>query len=144
MNERQTNGGYAAVPEGKPEGAGTRSSAERWRVTLAQAETTTLPEGKRSAEVLDRGSMLVRLYALRGTDKQGPYTRDELYVVARGSGTFVNTGNATPSERATSCSCRRAGSTASRTSPTTSPRGSSSTARKEGGESPREEDRKGA
>ena len=34
--------------------------------------------------------MLVKYYAPRGTDAQTPHTRDELYVVARGSGTFLN------------------------------------------------------
>jgi len=34
--------------------------------------------------------MVVKYYAPRGTDEQTPHTRDEVYVVARGSGTFVN------------------------------------------------------
>ncbi|TMI83168.1 MAG: cupin domain-containing protein [Bacillati bacterium ANGP1] len=36
------------------------------------------------------GSMLVALYAPRGKDAQTPHTQDELYLVARGSGWFVN------------------------------------------------------
>ena len=34
--------------------------------------------------------MEVEIYAPRGTDPQTPHTRDELYVVVSGSGTFVN------------------------------------------------------
>lgn len=82
MSERQTNKGYAAAPEG----------AEQWRITVAEAETIPLPEGERSVPMLAHGSMLVRFYAPRGTDEQDPHTRDELYVVARGSGTFINGG----------------------------------------------------
>jgi len=36
-----------------------------------------------------RGSMVVELYAPRGVDDQQPHSQDELYFVARGSGTFV-------------------------------------------------------
>jgi mannose-6-phosphate isomerase-like protein (cupin superfamily) len=32
----------------------------------------------------------VKYYAPRGRDEQTPHTRDELYFVARGRGTFVN------------------------------------------------------
>lgn len=66
------------------------SISERKRVTVAQAAATPLREGQRSAPVLAHGGMLVRYYAPRSADEQGPHTRDELYVVARGSGTFVN------------------------------------------------------
>jgi mannose-6-phosphate isomerase-like protein (cupin superfamily) len=64
--------------------------AERWRVTVEQASTLLVPEGQRSVEVLSHGTMVVKYYTPRGTDQQTPHTRDELYVVARGSGTFIN------------------------------------------------------
>jgi mannose-6-phosphate isomerase-like protein (cupin superfamily) len=64
--------------------------AERWRVTVEQASTLLAPEGQRSVEVLSHGTMVVKYYAPRGTDQQTPHTRDELYMVARGSGTFIN------------------------------------------------------
>lgn len=70
--------------------------AGRKRVTVAEAEATPLQEGQRSAPMLAHGSMLVRFYAPRGADEQTPHTRDELYVVARGSGTFVNGGERHP------------------------------------------------
>ncbi len=54
------------------------------------------PDGKRFAEMFRHGTLLVELYEPRGTDPQTPHTRDEGYIVVKGSGEFVN-GN----ERAT-------------------------------------------
>ena len=39
--------------------------------------------------MLTHGSLLVKVYAPRGNDLQQPHTRDEVYVVAKGSGEFV-------------------------------------------------------
>lgn len=61
-----------------------------WRATVEQASALPIPEGQRSVEVLSHGTMAVKYYAPRGIDEQTPHTRDELYVVAWGSGTFVN------------------------------------------------------
>ena len=70
--------------------------AEGWWATVEQAAARPIPEGQRSVEVLSYGTMVVKYYAPRGTDEQTPHTRDELYVVARGSGTFVNGGRRQP------------------------------------------------
>ena len=60
-------------------------------VTLAEAlALLPTPEGKRSAAVFEHGTLQVKLYAPRDTDAQTPHTRDEIYVVARGEGWFVN------------------------------------------------------
>lgn len=48
--------------------------------------------GQRFAKVLEHESLLVEIYAPRGTEPQQPHTRDELYVVVTGSGRFVNGG----------------------------------------------------
>ena len=48
--------------------------------------------GERFAPVFEHGSLLVEIYAPRGTDPQQPHTRDELYIVVRGSGRFANGG----------------------------------------------------
>ncbi|MCI0573505.1 MAG: cupin domain-containing protein [Myxococcaceae bacterium] len=45
--------------------------------------------GERFAVAFERGTVSVEVYAPRGTDPQGPHTRDELYVVVQGRGTFV-------------------------------------------------------
>jgi len=60
-----------------------------WKVGTRDAAATPLPEGRRSAEVLRHGSLEVRYYAPQGVDPQTPHSRDEVYVVASGSGHFV-------------------------------------------------------
>ena len=61
------------------------------RVTLQEMlERLPGPHGQRSVLAFERGSLEVELYAPRGVDPQSPHTRDELYVVASGSGSFVN------------------------------------------------------
>jgi quercetin dioxygenase-like cupin family protein len=46
------------------------------------------PDGDRAIELLRHGTLTVMLYAPRGTDPQHPHTRDEIYVVASGTGKF--------------------------------------------------------
>lgn len=48
------------------------------------------PAGERSTMVFEHGTLTVKVYAPRGEDLQTPHTRDEVYVVIRGSGTFVH------------------------------------------------------
>ncbi len=48
------------------------------------------PNGERFTRMLAHGTMEVELYVPKGVDHQTPHTRDELYVVARGNGTFLN------------------------------------------------------
>jgi mannose-6-phosphate isomerase-like protein (cupin superfamily) len=48
------------------------------------------PGGRRWEVAFERGSLEVELYAPRGNDPQTPHTRDEIYVVVRGAGTFVH------------------------------------------------------
>ncbi|MDP9475495.1 MAG: cupin domain-containing protein [Actinomycetota bacterium] len=69
----------------------TASFAGRRRATVAGAMGLLPgPGGERFARVLEHGSMEVEVYAPRGSDPQTPHARDELYVVVRGSGRFVN------------------------------------------------------
>jgi mannose-6-phosphate isomerase-like protein (cupin superfamily) len=46
------------------------------------------PEGKRFIELFQHGTLSVELYAPRGIDPQTPHSRDEIYVIASGTGTF--------------------------------------------------------
>jgi mannose-6-phosphate isomerase-like protein (cupin superfamily) len=46
------------------------------------------PEGKRFVQLFAHGTLTVELYAPRGIDMQTPHSRDEVYVIASGSGTF--------------------------------------------------------
>ena len=68
------------------------------RLPLAEARTAPPEPGRRSALLLEHGTLEVRYYAPRGTDPQGPHTRDELYVVASGSGWFVRGAERVPFE----------------------------------------------
>jgi mannose-6-phosphate isomerase-like protein (cupin superfamily) len=65
----------------------------RFRLTVEEA-AAKLPEQTaerlRFATMLQRGSLLVELYAPRVRDAQSPHAQDELYVVVSGSGEFVN------------------------------------------------------
>ena len=63
---------------------------DRRHATTAAARTLPLPVGNLAAPVLAHGSMLVEHYAPRGVDTQQSHTRDELYVVIAGTGSFVN------------------------------------------------------
>ena len=47
------------------------------------------PDGKRFATIFKQGTLLVEIYAPRGSDPQKPHTRDEIYFVAAGSGEYV-------------------------------------------------------
>lgn len=60
--------------------------------TAQAAEMLLPPAGThpRSAAIYQHGSLLLKLFAPRGTDPQQPHTRDELYAVAKGQGWFVN------------------------------------------------------
>jgi mannose-6-phosphate isomerase-like protein (cupin superfamily) len=61
-------------------------------VTLEAARAAPIPAGQRSAPVMAHGSMLVKFYRPRGSDPQTPHDQDELYLIARGHGIFVRSG----------------------------------------------------
>src|SRR5262249_34956490 len=52
------------------------------------AKLLPTPEGQRFVELFKHGSLSVELYAPRGIDTQTPHDRDEIYVIASGTGTF--------------------------------------------------------
>lgn len=92
MKERRQIGEHQ--PSDQPDVA--TGPNEQWRATVARAGVQPPPEGERSVPIFAHGSMLLKFYAPRGTDEQTPHTRDELYVVVRGSGTFVRGGERHP------------------------------------------------
>ncbi len=47
------------------------------------------PTGEHSVSLFEHGTLVVKLYAPRGSDPQQPHSRDEVYVVAQGTGEFV-------------------------------------------------------
>jgi mannose-6-phosphate isomerase-like protein (cupin superfamily) len=63
------------------------------KITLGEAlDRLPGPQGERSVGLFEHGSLVVKLYAPRGNDPQTPHSRDEVYVVAQGSGEFVCAG----------------------------------------------------
>ena len=44
--------------------------------------------GERSVVLFEHSTLTIEMYAPLGIDTQQPHTRDEIYVVARGTGTF--------------------------------------------------------
>ena len=67
-------------------------SKDRRRVSIPDAldAVSKIREGIPSAFCFEHGTLLVKIYRPSGQDPQKPHTRDEIYVIARGSGWFVN------------------------------------------------------
>jgi len=63
------------------------SSARILKLADAQNAIPTR-DGKLYAELFRHGTLAVEIYAPKGTDLQQPHTRDELYIVAAGRGSF--------------------------------------------------------
>ena len=59
-------------------------------MTEALALVARIRKGVTSAFVFEHGSMQVKMYRPTDSDPQKPHTRDEVYIVARGSGWFIN------------------------------------------------------
>ena len=64
------------------------SSARQIKLSEAR-QTVPTKDGKASALQFEHGSLQVKIYSPKGTDPQTPHSRDELYVVASGTGQFV-------------------------------------------------------
>jgi mannose-6-phosphate isomerase-like protein (cupin superfamily) len=80
---------FSVMPAGEP----AKSLPDMTRSHLTVAEGLSgLPgsKGERFVELFRHGTLSVELYAPRGTDPQEPHSRDEVYVVASGSGWFRN------------------------------------------------------
>ena len=67
------------------------------RLAEAQARIPT-PEGERSALVLHRGTLDIRLSIPLPPNVQTPHAQDELYAVIRGRGVLAHGGERTPFE----------------------------------------------
>ena len=66
-------------------------------IRLSDAETAIPgPDGARSALVLHRGTLDVRLSVPAPPNTQTPHTQDELYAVIRGRGVLVHGGRRDP------------------------------------------------
>lgn len=59
------------------------------KVDYAAAKRALAAAPEDFVTLFERGGASVLLFAPRGTDTQTPHSRDELYIVASGTGTFV-------------------------------------------------------
>jgi mannose-6-phosphate isomerase-like protein (cupin superfamily) len=65
----------------------------RHKISIAEA-TRKLEDSKNVfTELFKHGSLVVEIYKPEKVDNQKPHDRDEIYVVASGSGVFYNGGN---------------------------------------------------
>lgn len=69
-------------------GANETGAAERHHATVARLRGQSPPPSNLAIPALAHGSMIVEYYAPHGVDMQVPHTRDELYVIIAGRGTF--------------------------------------------------------
>ncbi|MCJ8314448.1 MAG: cupin domain-containing protein [Saccharospirillaceae bacterium] len=60
------------------------------RLTIKNALQNLSEQDLPFKELFSHGSMQVEIYKPVGLDKQQPHSRDEIYVIATGSGYFVN------------------------------------------------------
>jgi mannose-6-phosphate isomerase-like protein (cupin superfamily) len=66
-------------------------TARTAHVSLTEALTKgPPPAGNLAVPIFGHGSLAVELYTPSGHDPQQPHDRDEVYVVARGAGTFFD------------------------------------------------------
>jgi mannose-6-phosphate isomerase-like protein (cupin superfamily) len=63
--------------------------AERQLTAMAAMAQLPRAGGKRYAVLFRHGSLQLQVFAPRGRDTQRPHTRDEIYVVIKGSGSYV-------------------------------------------------------
>lgn len=68
------------------------------RLTITNALNRLEGHDRRFIKLLEHGSLEVEIYAPRASDPQSPHDRDEIYVVATGSGMFVCDGERHPFE----------------------------------------------
>ena len=61
------------------------------KATIAEAlEQLPGPNGEHSVKIFEHGSLLVKISAPRGINVQQPHSRDEVYIIAQGTGEFVH------------------------------------------------------
>ena len=77
----------------------SQGTPPRQRITIERAVAKLREDPDRSfATMFQYGSLVVEYYAPREVDLQEPHSRDEVYVVVSGSGSFVHNGERRPFE----------------------------------------------
>ncbi len=68
----------------------SRIESRTW--TIAEAGAALAKSGADYVTLFQQGTLEIEIYRPVGVDRQQPHTKDELYVVITGSGTFVHGG----------------------------------------------------
>lgn len=66
-----------------------REEAVDWLISIDDIRKRIAADDKRHSYPIHHGSMRVGLYAPRIHDPQTPHTQDEIYIIAKGAGTFA-------------------------------------------------------
>jgi mannose-6-phosphate isomerase-like protein (cupin superfamily) len=66
------------------------------RLTIGDALTALARENSTYLKLLSRPALDVALYKPEAVDPQTPHLRDEIYVIASGSGCFIEAGESQP------------------------------------------------
>lgn len=66
---------------------------KKFRITPEEALAKLKEKGLTFTNLFSHGSLSVEVYRPEGTDPQQPHTRDEIYVVISGTGTFYYDGD---------------------------------------------------
>ena len=70
---------------------GAEMHSDRVHIRANEAVKKLLEDAKeRSAMMYTHGTLMVKVYAPRENDPQTPHTRDEIYVIINGTGSFFN------------------------------------------------------
>jgi len=67
-------------------------NTSNFHLPLKSASEKLQASGKEFAEFFKHGSLVVELYKPDKVDKQQPHSRDEVYIIAAGTGRFYNAG----------------------------------------------------
>jgi len=65
------------------------NNISRWYASIRDATQIPNEEGRISSLIIENQDMQVRYYSPKKKDIQTPHRQNEVYVVAKGSGTFV-------------------------------------------------------
>lgn len=72
----------------------SRTDSQTW--TIAEAGAALAKSGADYVTLFKQGTLEIEIYRPVGVDRQTPHSKDELYVVISGSGSFVHGRQRTP------------------------------------------------
>ena len=64
-------------------------SEGKWHASISDAIRAPNEKGRMSSLVIENQDLQVRYYSPKKKDNQTPHKQDEVYIIAKGNGTFV-------------------------------------------------------